>query len=68
MTFNSYFPPVNSEIIILLELIYLIILNGITFRSTDVHIDFGCKCLQTAERKAFLVSSVFAQSVCKWHG
>lgn len=49
MTFSSYFPLVNSEIIILLELIYLIILNEITFRSTDARIDFGCKCLQAAE-------------------
>lgn len=55
---THYFPLVNSEIIILLELIYLIIINEMIFRSTDVCIDFGCKCLQAAERRAFLVSCV----------
>lgn len=56
---STHFSPlINSEIIILSALIYLIIINEITFRSADVCIDFGCKCLQAAERRAFLVSCV----------
>lgn len=64
---THYFPLVNREIITLLELIYLIIINEITFRSTDVCIDFGCKCLQTAGEELSL-RAVFAQSVCTWLG
>lgn len=49
---THYFPVVNREIIILLDLIYLIIINEITFRSSDVCIDFGCGCLQSAVSRA----------------
>lgn len=55
---THYFPLVNRENIILLELIYLIILNEMTFRGSDVCIDFGCGFLQSAEGRAFLESCV----------
>lgn len=58
LLWTHYFPLVNSEIIVLLELIYLIIINEIILTSTDVCIDFHCKRLQAAERRSFLVSCV----------
>lgn len=51
---THYFPLVNREIIILLELVYLIIITEMTLRSTGVCIDFGSGCLQTAESRAVL--------------